>query len=262
MKISLIQMNSGGDKENNFKKAHKFINRAAANNSDLACLPENFLYWGKENVKYAEEPESKNISAFKKLAKDNNINIILGSIALKSKIPGKITNTSLVINRNGKIIHRYEKIYMYDVIRPDFSFRESNNTVRGKSLGFFKLDGIKMGVGICVDLRYPEYFRALVKKGAEIIFLPSHFYKATGEIAWDVLTRARAIENQAYFCACGQTGVAGNRERCGKTRIVSYTGEILKELKTGEGIMSAELEMDNQRKFRKEFPVLKQINKK
>ena len=84
----------------------------------------------------------------------------------------------------------------------------------GKENGVFELDGIKMGVGICFDLRFPEYFRELINAGAEIIFLPSHFRKATGEMAWNVLTRAMAIENQVYFCACDQTGEG----ICGNTR--------------------------------------------
>jgi len=115
-----------------------------------------------------------------------------------------------------------------------------------------------MGVGICVDLRYPEYFRELMKKGAEIIFLPSSFRKATGQLAWDVLTKARAIENQFYFCACGQTGGIGVKARVGNSRIVSFDGKIISEIGEEEGIVSADLDLEALRAFRKEFPVLKQ----
>lgn len=99
---------------------------------------------------------------------------------------------------------------------------DSTRDKTGKTNGIVELDGVKMGVGICFDLRYPEYFRELIKEGAEILFLPSHFRKATGELAWNILTKARAIENQVYFCACNQTG-------------------------------------EGKRKFRKEMPVLEQI---
>ena len=112
-----------------------------------------------------------------------------------------------------------------------------------------------MGVGICFDLRYPEYFRELVKAGVEIIFLPSHFRKATGELAWNILSRARAIENQVYFCACNQTG-EGN---CGNTQIISYDGKILSNIEDDEGIITYDINFEDQRKYRKEFPVLEQM---
>jgi nitrilase len=138
--------------------------------------------------------------------------------------------------------------------------RESDSTIPGNSLGFFTLDNVKIGVGICFDLRYPEYFQALAKKeGVEIIFLPSNFRKKTGIIAWENLTRARAIENQVYFCACDQTGEEGIKERCGNTRIISYDGSIIENIDSEEGMISANLDLEALRKFRKEFPVLKQI---
>lgn len=112
-----------------------------------------------------------------------------------------------------------------------------------------------MGVGICFDLRYPEYFRELIKEGAEIIFLPSHFRTATGKMAWNILTKARAIENQVYFCACNQTG-EGN---CGNTQIISYNGEIISNIEVEEGIITQELDLEKQRTHRQEFPVLEQI---
>ncbi len=127
--------------------------------------------------------------------------------------------------------------------------------LHGKTNGLFELDGVKMGVGICFDLRYPEYFRQLIKEGAEVIFLPSHFRKATGEIAWNVLTRARAIENQVYFCACNQTG-EGN---CGNTQVISYDGKIMSNIEIEEGIITQELNLEEQRKYRREFPVLEQM---
>jgi nitrilase len=99
----------------------------------------------------------------------------------------------------------------------------------------------------------------LVKRGAEIIFLPSNFRLRTGQIAWDVLTKARAIENQVYFCACDQTGGIGVLERCGNSRIISYDGKIISEIGFEEGIVTADLDLNSLRQFRKEFPVLMQV---
>lgn len=148
---------------------------------------------------------------------------------------------------------------MYDVNRRDANYRESEHVQPGDKPGIFELEGIKIGVGICVDLRYPEYFRELVKLGAEVIFLPSNFRKTTGELARDVLTKARAIENQVYFCACGQTGGEGALDRCGNSRVISFDGNIISDIGEEEGIVTAELDFENLRAFRKEFPVLSQM---
>lgn len=258
MKVSLIQINSGDDKEANFEKAQKYTLEAIAQKPDIACLSENFLYRGSDIKKEPEELSSKYISAFQEIAKTHKVNIILGSIVLKTETE-KSTNTTLVINRNGEIIHRYDKMYMFDVKRDDMTFRESDKIQAGNKIDIFELEGIKMGVGICVDLRYSEYFRELVRRGAEIIFLPSNFRLRTGRIAWDVLTKARAIENQVYFCACDQTGGIGVLERCGASRIISFDGKIISEIGFEEGIVTADLDMDSLRKFRKEFPVLEQV---
>ena len=136
--------------------------------------------------------------------------------------------------------------------RADFQLDEQDDTIPGKELGIFELDDIKIGVGICFDLRFPEYFRELTRRGAEIIFLPSHFNKSTGAIAWDVLTKARAIENQIYFCAVNQTG----EKLCGETKVISYTGEILKSLGKEEGILTIDLDLKKQNEYRQEMPIL------
>ena len=258
MKISLLQIDSGEDKEANFRKVQKYILEAMTDKPDIICMSENFLYRGDDIEKEVEKLSSKYIADFRGLAKTQKVNLILGSVILMAE-GRRYTNSSLIIDRNGDIVHRYDKIYMYDVERDDLTYRESDTIQPGEKIGFFELDGIKMGVGICVDLRYPEYFRELVKKGVEIIFLPSNFRKLTGQLAWDILMRARAIENQVYFCACGQTGGTGVKERCGNSRIISFDGNIVSEIGQEEGIISADLDLEILQKFRKEFPVLKQI---
>lgn len=259
MKVSLIQMDSKDNKKENIEKAVKLMDEATKNKVDIICLSEKFLYWGKDRG--AESIQSETISIFKEYAKKNSVNIILGSLALKVENTNNITNTSLVIDRKGDIIHRYDKIYMYTVDKENLKIDEGKDTIKGNKLGIFEIDGVKMGIGICFDLRYPEYFKALALNGAEIIFLPSSFRKATGQIAWDILTRARAIENQAYFCACDQTGGIAEKERCGNTQIISYDGNIIENIEKEEGIIIADLDIEKLRKFRKEFPILKQIEK-
>lgn len=259
MKIALAQICSIDDKQANFQKARDYILRAAAQKADIICFAENLLYRGDDKEQEKEKPSSSYITSFQELAKTEKINIVLGTIILLDDNAKKPTNSCLVIDKNGNSIHRYDKQYMYDVERNDFTYRESDYVEPGTTLGLFELDGIKMGIGICVDLRYPEYFRELVRNGAEVIFLPSNFRKVTGQLAWDVLTKARAIENQVYFCACGQTGGEGLKERVGNTCVVSYDGTILSEIDEEEGIIFADIDLEALRAFRKEFPVLKQI---
>lgn len=261
MLISLIQIDSGTDKLANFEKAKKYIVKAAKQKPNIICLPENFLS-NKHTQEDAENTYSKFLSEFQELAKIHRVNLILGSLLVPTQHPEKVTNTTFVINRNGEIAHRYDKMYMYNVNRPNITYLESENTVPGEKHGLFELEGIKIGVGICVDLRYPEYFRELAKQGVEIVFLPSNFRKATGKIAWDILTKARAIENQLYFCACGQTGGTDEKARCGNSRIISYDGSTLAEIGEEEGIVSANLDLRKLRQFRKEFPILAQIKTK
>lgn len=259
MRVSLIQMNSKDNKQENIEKAIKFMDEAVNQNADIICLSEKFLYWGIGRS--AESINSIVIEKFKEYAKKKNVNIILGSIALKYENTENITNTCFVINRNGEIIHKYDKIYMYTVNRPDLKIDEGHDTVKGNKLGIVEIDGVKIGIGICFDLRYPEYFKTLAINGAEVMFLPSSFRKTTGAVAWEILTRARAIENQAYFCACNQIGGIAEKERCGNTQIISYDGNIISNIDNGEGIIMADLDIEKLRKFRKEFPILKQIEK-
>ncbi len=253
MKVTLIQMDSTETRKGNEQKALKYMRQAVLAKTDIICLSESFVYWGKE---YEQRCCTlKDIEKYRNFAEENDVNIILGSINLLDEKSNKTTNTCFVINREGNIVHRYDKKYMYQVKKENLMIDETQRTIAGKTNGLFELDGVKMGVGICFDLRYPEYFRQLIKEGAEVIFLPSHFRKATGEMAWNVLTRARAIENQVYFCACNQTG-EGN---CGNTQVISYDGKIMSNIETEEGIITQELNLEEQRKYRRELPVLEQM---
>ena len=252
MRVSLIQTESNGTKEENEIKIFKQLNEAIMNKPDIICLTELFLSWGKDF--YGGIVKVDEIEKYQDFARNNNVNIILGSVALESNDPNKTTNTSFIIDRNGNIVGRYDKIHMYTVNKPDFKLDENDDTIPGKKLGIFELDNVKIGVGICFDLRFPEYFRELVKNGAQVIFLPSHFNKSTGDIAWDVLTRARAIENQVYFCAVNQTG----EKLCGNTRVVSYNGEVIKSQDKEEGVLTVDLDLESLEKYRKEIPVLEQ----
>ncbi len=253
MKITLIQMESNGTKKENEEKAFCLLKEAVKENADIICLSELFLSWGKDFE--SGKVNMKDIQIYQEFAKDNNVNIILGSVDLKSNIPNKTTNTCFIIDRQGKIVGKYDKKYMYVVKKKDFKLDERDDTISGKELGIVEIDNIKIGVGICFDLRFPEYFRELTKNGVQIIFLPSHFRENTGSIAWNILTKARAIENQVYFCACNQTGDG----LCGNSKVIDYKGECIRELKKEEGILTVEIDLKKQEMYRNELPVLEQM---
>ena len=258
VRITLIQLTASSHPENNFKKTCRLLNKAMIDRPEIICLPETFLYFGTFTEKNMVERNSPWIKWFQEFARKNKVHLILGSLLLRRSRKQKPTNTTLVIHRGGRVVHAYHKKYWYIVKRKDFIIDESRHTSKGVRDGIVVLDGIRIGLGICVDLRYPEYFRRLVRKGAEIIFLPSSFRTKTGSIAWRYLTRARAIENQVYFCACNQTGGKGNEARCGETCIVSFDGSVMKRLPVREGTLSVTISLKKLRVFRKKFPVLNQ----
>lgn len=253
MKVTLVQMNSSENKKENQEKVMFFLHEAKKENPDVICLSELFLYWGNEKEKGIVTEEE--LEPFKTFAKEENVNLILGSVSMK-KEQEKMTNTCFVIDREGKITARYDKKHMYKVYEPVY-LNEEEDTISGKTLGIALIDGIKIGIGICFDIRFPEYFRDLIKQGVEVIFLPANFNENTGLIAWDILVPARAIENQVYFCACNQTGEGV----CGKTKVISYDGKPLKEMGKEEGWITVDLDLESQRKFRESFPILEQMDK-
>ncbi len=253
IKVSLIQMDSSLTKVENEEKTISLMNEAMKERPDIICLSEKFLAWGKDSKSGIVEMSA--LDKYLEFAKTNRVNLVLGSVALKSNIENKTTNTCFIINRSGEIVKRYDKKYMYKVDREDLKIDELERTIPGNELGIAEIDGIKIGVGICFDIRFPEYFRELIKKDVQIIFLPAHFRTSTGKRAWETLTVARAIENQVYFCACNQTG----EDICGKTRVVAYDGNILEQIDSEEGIITVNLDLQAQRKFRKELPVIEQI---
>lgn len=249
MKVALIQMASDGSKTQNGAKAMSLLHKACEQNPDVICLSELFLSWGPN---FAGGKDSfPQLDPYRQFARAHHVNIILGSVALESNTPNLTTNTCFIIDRQGNIAGRYDKLHMFSVNRNDFRFDERSTTIPGHSLGIAVLDNVKIGVGICFDLRFPEYFRALVKEGAQVLFLPAHFYKKTGALAWDILPSARALENQTYFCACNQTGP----NACGRTKVIRYDGTVIASLLCEEDILIADLNLDAQADFRRTFPI-------
>lgn len=249
--------------EINLNKAENFIAQAAASGAKLAVLPENFAVMGTpENVLQASESSGKGViqNFLAQQAKQHRLWIVGGTIPLRSKTKNKVTASCLVFNDQGKRVAQYDKIHLFDasITKGVEEHKESKTIAAGKNITLVKTALGKLGLAICYDIRFPELFRRLFNKGAEIFALPAAFTVPTGEAHWESLTRARAIENQSYFIAACQTGThVNNRKTYGHSVIIDPWGKILVSLPSGEGIISANIDLNYLKEIRKKMPIAK-----
>jgi deaminated glutathione amidase len=265
MKVTLVQMNSIGDKAVNLANARALIERAVEQEKpDWICLPEVFDFIGgsrAEKMAAAEElPGGPAYEMCSKLAREHKVFIHAGSIL--EKIPGeeRLHNTSVAFNREGEEVARYRKIHMFDITAPDGAkYHESAAFKPGNEVVTYDCDGVKVGCAICYDLRFSYLFQALAEQGADIVALPAAFTLVTGKDHWEVLCRARAIEMQAYLCAPAQTGAhkAGHETRFtyGNSLIADPWGHVVAKASEGPGLVSSYVDIDRIRKVRAMIPV-------
>jgi len=265
MKVTLIQMNSVSDKAANLAAARALIEQAVREERpDWICLPEVFDFIGgsrADKAAAAEElPGGPAYSLCRDLAREHGVFIHAGSIL--EKIPGeeRFHNTTIAFDRRGDEVARYRKIHMFDITAPDGAqYRESAAFKPGEAVVTYDCEGVTIGCAICYDLRFPYLFRALVDKGADLVALPSAFTMVTGKDHWEVLTRARAIEIQAYFCAPNQTGAhkAGHETRVsyGNSLIADPWGQVVARASDGVGLVSTRIDKERVRKVRAMIPV-------
>lgn len=262
-KIAAIQMASGTNVSANLIEAGKQIANAAKAGAKLIVLPENFAIMAFENadlVKIAEEDGTGPMQDFlSEQAMKNNVWLISGTIPLKSALENKAYAACLVYNNKGERVNRYNKIHLFDVhleITKE-TYNESETFEAGNQVVVVDTPFGKIGIAICYDLRFPELFRQLVLQGAEIIVLPAAFTAITGKAHWEVLLRARAIENLCYVVASAQGGYHVNgRETHGDSMIIDPWGTIIDRLPHGPGFVIADIDTENTQKMRKNFPVL------
>ncbi|MFD2236513.1 carbon-nitrogen hydrolase family protein [Aureimonas populi] len=261
MKVSLIQMNSQGDLDANLATAVSMIEKAVASERpDLVVLPEYFAYLedGPANMHSSGEafPGGRIHATLSDLARRSGITLHAGSIVEREG--NRHFNTTLVFGPDGAEIARYRKIHLFDVDTPNgISYRESDSVGRGEEVVTYEVGGRTVGCAICYDIRFPELFRALRDKGADVIVLPAAFTLMTGKDHWEVLARARAVETQTYFLAVGQTGThAGGRKACwGHTMAIDPWGHVVAQCSDTVGMVSATLDFDYAAKVRADVPV-------
>ncbi len=262
-KVAAIQMASGPNVKANLAEAEKLIKIAVQQEAELVVLPENFAIMGlaeTDKVKIAEEYGSGLLQDFLKgQALKHNIWLVGGTIPLQSKEKGKVFSSCLLINSQGEIVSRYDKIHLFDVTieSSNESYTESETISPGNEIVVTETPFGRLGLAICYDLRFPELFRAMIEQKMEICALPSAFTSLTGKVHWESLLRARAIENLCFMIAADQGGYhVGGRETHGDSMIIDPWGQVLNRLPHGTGVVVANIDLEKSEHTRKMFPAL------
>lgn len=262
-KLAAIQMASGPNVQANLDEAERLIANAASQSASLVVLPENFAYMGKsdeERLRHVESPGEGPIQQFLSTqAKKHGLWIVGGTMPLVADTADKALASCLVYDSNGDQAARYDKIHLFDVHieESNESYNESATTQPGSTTTIVETPFGKLGLAICYDLRFPELFRSLVNQGMEICAMPASFTAQTGKAHWDVLVRARAIENLSYMVAAGQGGYhVSGRETYGHSMVVDPWGVVMNHQGKGAGVIIAEMDIGQLHKTREHFPVL------
>lgn len=262
--FAAIQMSSGGSVPANLDEAERLIAEAVAKGAKFVLLPENFAIQGKletDKLEVKEKPGAGPIQDFLSAQSQlHGIWLCGGTIPMASNEEGRVYATTLLFDPKGQQIARFDKIHLFDVALADGreEYRESETIKPGDEVVVVDTPLGSIGFAVCYDLRFPELFRTMVDKGAEIIVVPSAFTDLTGKDHWEPLLRARAIENLVYIVASDQAGYHLNgRASHGHSMVVDPWGGIVGELETnGPGVVTGEIKLDCLHKTRKTFPVL------
>jgi predicted amidohydrolase len=260
LKITLIQTTAGSDKDANVRKVLDLVDRAIeSERPDLVVLPELCTYFCTEPSKRdagAEGVGGPYTSGIAELAARTRVNLHVGSIL--ERRDGRYFNTSVLYDRQGRVVARYSKIHRFDVRLPNgFEARESAVVDAGTEVVVAELEGLRIGLSICYDLRFGELYRQLVERGAELIVVPSAFLQNTGIDHWEPLLKARAIETQCYVAAPNQIGPIGDNgpPMFGNSLVVDPWGTVIARASHQECFVSAQVQPAYLTSIRQRMPV-------
>ncbi|XP_053331067.1 deaminated glutathione amidase isoform X2 [Spea bombifrons] len=260
--IAVCQMTSTSDKEKNFSVCSGLIREAASRKASMVFLPEAFDYIcdnTEETLSLAETLEGVTVQRYSSLARECDVWLSLGGFHEKGPCwDTKISNSHLVLDNTGRIVSVYRKAHLFDVdLQSGVSLKESKYTIPGPGLiPPVSTPAGKVGLGVCYDLRFPEMALALSQEGAELLTYPSAFTVTTGLAHWEVLLRARAIENQCYVVAAAQTGSHNpKRSSYGHAMVVDPWGLVVAQCQEGVGLRYAEINLRYLSRLRTEMPV-------
>ena len=257
-KVAAVQMASGPNLTGNLSEARRLIAMAADQGARLVVLPEYFPIMGMrdtDKVMMREQPGKGVIQSFlSDVAREHKIWLVGGSIPLAASVPEKVRNSCLVFDEHGVQVAHYDKIHLFNLDLGNEHYHEARTIEPGKEVVVDSPFG-RIGLAVCYDLRFPELFR--VMKDVDIITLPAAFTETTGKMHWEVLVRARAIENLAYVIAAAQGGYhVSGRETHGHSMIVDPWGRVLDQLPRGSGVVIAEVNPSYQASLRASLPAL------
>jgi deaminated glutathione amidase len=259
MKVAAIQMVSTPDLNQNLATASALLQRASHEGAEMLLMPEYWSLMGmhdRDKLALAEHAGNGVIQNFlSETAKKLKTWIIGGTLPLISPDPEKVFNSTLVYNPQGIFIARYDKIHLFGFSKGEESYEESKTILAGEQVASFETDIGRVGLSICYDLRFPELYRAMGT--CSLIVVPAAFTYTTGQAHWEILLRARAIENQCYVLAAAQGGLHVNGRRTwGHSMLIDPWGKIVDVLDEGEGIVSGHLELDLLKYVRTSLPAL------
>lgn len=260
VKVAAIQMISGAEIAQNFQTAERLLQQAKARGAELVLMPEYWPLMGmRDTDKVAlAEPIGQGViqSWMVAQAKQLGIWLIGGTLPLTSDEAGKVLNTTLVYDPHGVQQARYDKIHLFGFTKGDESYQEANTITPGKQIACVDTPIGRVGLSVCYDLRFPEMYRAM--GSCALIVVPAAFTYTTGQAHWEILLRARAIENQCYVLASGQGGVHQNGRRTwGHSMLIDPWGKIIDILPEGEGIVSGDIDLQSLSAVRESLPALK-----
>lgn len=260
MRIAVCQLNARDDREANLKVARDLLDQAAAAGADLAILPEYVDYLGRTSGEPSPEPTDGAFATFfATAARELGMWVHAGSFHEAGPDDQHTYNTSLVFDRGGRLAATYRKIHLFDVDIPGrVAVTESARFAAGSDVVAVSIDGVRMGLSICYDLRFPELYRQLaVAEGATVLIVPAAFMMHTGRDHWEVLLRARAIENQCYVVAAAQIGSHDPDLTCfGRSMIIDPWGTVVAQAPDEIGVTVADISLERVTKIRTQVPSL------
>jgi predicted amidohydrolase len=263
MKAAAIQMTSGVEVASNLLQARALLEQAAARGASFAVLPENFALMARRERDKREVAENDGAGPIQAMlsaaARDLRLTLVGGTMPMR--VPGeeRVAAASLVYGPDGERIGRYDKIHLFDVNVPDAaeSHRESAGMVAGRHVTVVDTPAGRVGIAVCYDLRFPELFRRMAEEGAQLFAVSAAFTVPTGQAHWDLLNRARAVENLCHLVVSAQVGQHENgRATYGHSMVVDCWGGVLDSLQAGPGAAVGDIDFERQMRIRREFPAL------
>jgi deaminated glutathione amidase len=260
LRVACVQLTSRSDKTANLEKTEQLVAKAAATGADLVVLPEKWNAIGDVEVLHAaaETLEAgESVDAMAGWARTHGITLVGGSITERREGREKLSNTSVVFGSEGSIVGIYRKIHLFDVDVGGHVYRESDAEEPGDEPVVVDVEGWRAGLTVCYDVRFPELYRILALRGAELVTVPAHFTLYTGKDHWELLLRARAVENQYYVVAAAQVGeTMPGRLSFGRSLIADPWGTVVATAPDEEAVITAELDRRRLEEVRAKLPSL------